>query len=114
VAALFDQRQSSIGVVMMLARHMRQVGQCQAGLQERLSKGDLARKVGAPPFVVERLRRQAERSSVRNVARALRLLGTADRQLKGVGASTKVLGRQMAERVVIERLVDELIGLQGG
>ncbi|MCP4446471.1 MAG: DNA polymerase III subunit delta [Myxococcales bacterium] len=111
VAGLFEQRQSSIGVVMMLARHMRQLGLCQAGQQQHLGKGELAKKVGVPPFVLDKLSRQAAHYSVRGVAQSLTLLGEADRALKGVGASGKVLGRTLAERVVVEVLVRDLIGL---
>ncbi len=111
VAGLFEQRQSSIGVVMMLARHMRQLGLCQAGIQQKLSKGDLAKKVAVPPFVLDKLARQAGHYSVRGVAQAISRLGEADRTLKGFGASSKVLGRGLAERVVVESLVRDLIAL---
>ncbi len=111
VAGLFEQRQSSIGVVMMLARHMRQLGLFQAGRQQRLGQGDLAKKVGVPPFLLDRLSRQADHYSVRGVAEALTLLGEADRSLKGFGSGTKVLGRDLAQRVVVEGLVHDLIDL---
>jgi DNA polymerase-3 subunit delta len=111
VAALFDQRQSSIGVLMMLARHMRQVALCQQGLRERLGQGELARKVGAPPFVVSRLSAQARSYSTRGLAEALSTLAEADRALKGFDQSTRVLGRSLAERVVVERVVTRLIEL---
>ncbi len=111
VAGLFEQRQSSIGVVMMLARHMRQLGLCQAGIQQRLGKSELAKKVAVPPFVLDKLADQAGHYSVRGVAQALTLLGEADRTLKGFGGSSKVLGRSLAERVVVEGLVRDLIGL---
>jgi DNA polymerase-3 subunit delta len=111
VHGLFEQRQSSIGVVMMLARHMRQLGLCQAGLAERLSSSDLARRVGVPPFVLDKLRSQSEHYSVRAVARSMSLLGEADRALKGYDQSTKVLGRGVAERVIVEKLVGDLIAL---
>jgi DNA polymerase-3 subunit delta len=108
---LFEQRQSSIGVVMMLARHMRQVGLCQAGLSARLSGPELAKRVGVPPFVLDKVRTQAQQYSVRAVAESMSLLGEADRELKGYGASTKVLGRHLAEQVIVENLVSRLIGL---
>jgi DNA polymerase-3 subunit delta len=111
VHGLFEQRQSSIGVVMMLARHMRQVGLCQAGLAERLSGPDLAKRVGVPPFVLDKLRSQAQHYSVRALAESMSLLGQADRALKGYGQSTKVLGRVLAEQVIVETLVGDLIRL---
>ena len=111
VAGLFDQRQSSIGVVMMLGRHMRQLGLCQAGQAENMGKGDLAKHVGVPPFVLDKLSQQSRHYSVRAVAQSLTLLGDADRALKGYDQSTKVLGRGLAERVLVEQLVRKLIGL---
>ncbi len=111
VHGLFEQRQSSIGVVMMLARHMRQLGLCQAGLGERLGGSDLAKRVGVPPFVLDKLKTQAKHYSVRAVAESMSLLGEADRALKGYGTSTKVLGRVVAERVIVETLVRDLIRL---
>ena len=111
VAGLFEQRQSSIGVVMMLARHMRQLGLCQAGEQQGLRGSELAKKVAVPPFVLEKLSRQSKHYSVRGVAKALTRLGEADRTLKGFGGSSKVLGRSLSERVVVEGLVQDLIRL---
>lgn len=111
VAGLFEQRQSSIGVVMMLARHMRQVALCQGGMSEGLSSGELVKRVGAPPFVVDKLAREAKSYSVRALADAMSLLAEADRSLKGFGASSKVLGRSIAERIIVEGLVTGLIRL---
>ena len=111
VAGLFEQRQSSIGVVMMLARHMRQIGLCQAGRAQRLGGSELAKKVGVPPFVLDKLSRQSTKYSVRAVAKSLTLLGEADRALKGFGHSGKVLGRGLSERVIVEGLVRGLIEL---
>lgn len=111
VASLFEQRQSSIGVVMMLARHMRQVALCQGGMSEGLSSGELVKRVSAPPFVVEKLAREAKNYSVRALAEAMTMLAEADRSLKGFGASSKVLGRTLAEQVIVEQLVTGLIRL---
>lgn len=111
VARLFDQRQSPIGVVVMLARHMRQLGLLHAGREQNLSKGEVARLVGAPPFVVDKLASQARRYAPAAVERALVLLSEADGALKGMAPMTKTLGRGLGERVVVDRLVSRLIGL---
>jgi DNA polymerase III subunit delta len=111
VAALCEQRQSPIGVVVMLARHIRQLAACHAAVARRLPRAELPRAVGAPPFIVDKLMAQARRYPPEAVARGLVLLSEADGALKGVGQTTRVLGRQLGERVLLDRLVTELIGL---
>jgi len=111
VAALCDQRQSAIGVVVMLARHMRQIGWCHVGMTEGLGKGQMARLVGAPPFVVDKLKRQTRRYSPAAVATAITKLCAADATFKGFGGISKTLGRDLTEQVVLERLVTEIVEL---
>jgi len=111
VAALCNQRQSAIGVVVMLARHMRQIGWCHVGKAEGVGKGQLARLVGAPPFAVERLMGQTHRYSANAVAIALEKLCAADSAFKGYGGTSKTLGRDLTERVLLERLVTEIVQL---
>ncbi|MCA9679459.1 MAG: DNA polymerase III subunit delta [Kofleriaceae bacterium] len=125
VASLSDQRQSAVGVLTMLGRHVRQLSLVHAGRARGLVKGQLAQLVGAPPFVVDKLSQQARRYAPAALARAAALLTTADRALKGMpvdpaagdapeglsGTIQKTLGRQLGERVMLERLVVELIGL---
>lgn len=111
VHALFEQRQSSIGVVMMLARNMRQLALCQSALSENLGQSELAKRVGVAPFMLDRLVRQSKHYSVRGLAKSMSLLAEADRSLKGFDLSSKVLGKDLADRVVIEKLASSLIHL---
>jgi DNA polymerase-3 subunit delta len=123
VSALADQRQSAIGVITMLARHVRQLSLIHAGRAQGLGKGEMAQAVGAPPFVVDKLSQQARRYAPAALVRATRLLADADRALKGQviddetrlegvsGAAIKALGRQLAERLVLERLVGEIVSM---
>lgn len=127
VSSLCDQRQSAIGVIAMLARHVRQLALVHAGQARRASKGELAQLVGAPPFIVDKLAQQARRYAPGALAEAEALLTAADRALKGMpldpargetiegisGTSVKTLGRQLGERVILERLVVEIVGLAG-
>ncbi len=115
VAALCEQRQSAIGVVIMLARHMRQIGLCHVGLEQQLPKSEMARLVGAPPFVVDKLLRQARRYSAAAVDAALTRLHQTDCGLKGVDrySVSKTLGRDLGERVLLDRLVTDLCMLGG-
>jgi DNA polymerase III subunit delta len=114
VAALGEQRQSAIGVVVMLARYVRQLGLCQEGMAQRMNKGQLARHCGVPPFVVDKLQVQARRYPPQAVPVALDRLAEVDRQLKGMGELTRILGRQLGERVLLDRLVSGIIALGGG
>jgi DNA polymerase III subunit delta len=113
LAALFDQRQSAIGVLVMLGRHMRQLGLYHAGLAERLPKGELARVIGVPPFVVDKLGDQARRYQPEAVQRAIGRISEADRALKGQAPGMKTLGRHLGERVVLDRVVGDILALAG-
>ena len=125
VSSLCDQRQSAIGVIVMLARHVRQLAMVHAGKARGAGKGELASLVGAPPFIVDKLTQQARRYTPEALAEAEALLTATDRALKGMpleasrgetvegvsGAVVKTLGRQLGERVVLERLVERLVAL---
>ncbi|MCG8419397.1 MAG: DNA polymerase III subunit delta [Proteobacteria bacterium] len=111
VASLCEQRQSAIGVVVMLARHMRQLGQCVVARSERLSKFDVAKRVGVPPFVAGKLISQARRYRPEAIGIALRKLSQADRELKGQTNVIKTLGRPLGERAILDRIVTELVAL---
>lgn len=105
VARLVEQRESSIGVTMMLARHMRQVALARELTDAKTPRNDLPRLIGAPPFAVEGLVAQARRFSSAALARAIALLAQADEDLKGPRKAA------LGERIVLERLVENLLGL---
>ena len=115
VSALCDQRDSAIGVISMIARHLRQLAQVQAHGPNKMG---LASALGLPPFIVDKLVAQARRYSPAALARATALLATADRALKGdqivkgpfTGFQVKALGRELGERVILERIVTEIVG----
>lgn len=128
VASLADQRQSAIGVLVMLARHVRQMALCHVARAEGLGRAELPARIGVPPFVVDKLMPQARRYSPAALARATQLIATADWALKGFpepsatglatdavasGAVQKVLGRQLGERLVLERLATAIIASGG-
>ena len=107
VSSLCDQRQSAIGVVAMLARHVRQLAGIHAG-----------HAIGAPPFVIDKLKAQARRFRPQALADADAMLAQLDAALKGMpldgaasGTVVKTLGRQLSERVLLERLVEKLCAL---
>ena len=109
VAALFEHRQSAIGMVVMLARHVRQLATVRAGLARSASKGELARAAGVPPFIVDKLAVQARRFSEQSLDAALARAAEADVALKGFVPGTRILGRNLADRVIVERLVTSLL-----
>ena len=112
VAALFDQRQSPIGVVVMLGRQLRQLALCHHAIGERASKAEAARRVGVPPFILDKLFAQARRVAPEVVARSIVRVSETDRALKGQSLAMKTLGRGLGERLAIERLVSELVAGQ--
>jgi DNA polymerase-3 subunit delta len=126
VAALCDQRESAVGVVVMLARHIRQLAQVYALRETGVPRGSWAPALGVPPFVVDKLIAQARGYSPPALATATRRLANADRALKGditlssippspdaafTGPQIKALGRDLADRVILEQLVTGIVGL---
>lgn len=126
VDSLTEQRQSAIGVLVMLARHVRQMGLVHVARAEGAGPRDLPAVLGVPPFIVDKLTAQARRYQPAALARATELIATADWALKGfpdpsvaelatddvaTGAAQKALGKQLGERLVLERLAGEIIAL---
>jgi DNA polymerase-3 subunit delta len=122
VAKLCDQRESAVGVVVMLARHIRQLSLVHVMRDEGVPRGSLAGRIGVPPFVVDKLLAQAKFYAPRALASATEQLAIADRALKGditldsrthtfTGPQLKALGRELAERVILEQVVGEIVGL---
>jgi DNA polymerase-3 subunit delta len=109
LAKLFEQRESAVGVVIMLARHVRQLSLYKELTAQRAPAGEIARVCGVPPFVIDKsLAPQSKRFTPEALARAVRLLAKADTDLKG--PPKQALG----EDVVLTRLVERLCGLAQG
>jgi len=128
VGSLTEQRQSAIGVLVMLARHVRQLALVHVARAEGAGKHELPGRLGVPPFVVDKLVQQARRYGPPALAEATELIATADWALKGFpepaatglytdavagGAAQKTLGRQLGERLLLERLAVGIIDLGG-
>ena len=128
VGSLAEQRQSAIGVLVMLARHVRQLALVHVARAEGAGKHELPGRLGAPPFVVDKLVQQSRRYDPPALARATELIATADWALKGfpepalsgvatdlvaTGAALKTLGKQLGERLLLERLAVGIIELGG-
>jgi DNA polymerase-3 subunit delta len=131
VAALCDQRESAVGVVVMLARHVRQLSLVYTLRETNAPRPSWGQLLGVPPFVVDKLIAQARSYTPRALAAATQRLANADRALKGditlssmittaasgvagggfTGPQIKALGRDLAERIILERVVDGIVQL---
>lgn len=105
IANLFEQRESAVGVAMMLARHFRQLALARELVAARVPMQDLPARLGVPPFAAPALVAQARRLSPGAAARAFELLAEADLALKGPKKGA------LGERIVVERLAFDLMGL---
>lgn len=124
VASLCDQRESAVGVVVMLARHVRQLSVLHTCRAHGIPRSEWASRIGVPPFVVDKLVAQARSYTPAALATATQRLANADRALKGditlttqtaqfTGPQLKALGRELAERVILEQVVDGIVSLAG-
>ncbi|MGN6105438.1 MAG: DNA polymerase III subunit delta [Kofleriaceae bacterium] len=124
VASLCDQRESAVGVVVMLARHIRQMALVHALRAANTPRNEWGPKLGVPPFIVDKIASQARAYSPEALASAVRQLAFADRALKGdqtlttqlhpfTGPQMKALGKELGERIILEHVVDEIVRLAG-
>jgi DNA polymerase-3 subunit delta len=123
VGSLCDQRESAVGVVVMLARHIRQLALVHAMRAANTPRNEWGSRLGVPPFIVDKVA-QARAYSPSALGAALRRLAEADRALKGdqtltttlhafTGPQLKALGKELGERVILEQTVDEIVQLAG-
>jgi DNA polymerase-3 subunit delta len=103
VRRLLAQRESAVGAVAMLSRHVRQL--MRARELGRASQAEAASQLGVPPFVVDTLRAQARRFDEAGLRRALLLCVEADRALKGPPRGA------VGEEALLERLCLRLTAL---
>jgi DNA polymerase-3 subunit delta len=126
VVSLVDQRESAVGVVVMLARHVRQLSLVYTLRETNVPRGNWSSMLGVPPFVVDKLIAQARSYSPAALTAATQRLANADRALKGditlssvppspdsafTGPQIKALGRDLADRIILEQLVAGIVGL---
>jgi len=124
VSSLCDQRESAVGVVVMLARHIRQLSLVHAMRAANTPRNEWGSRLGVPPFIVDKIVAQARAYSPAALAAATRRLAEADRALKGdqtlttdlhafTGPQLKALGKELGERVILEQTVDHIVQLAG-
>ncbi len=94
--AMMVQREPGVKLVFMLARHLRQLLTAKELLLQRWD-GDLASRLGVPPFAVNGIRNQARRLEPAALDRMHGALFEADRLLK----SSKLEEARILEAMVI-------------
>jgi DNA polymerase-3 subunit delta len=120
VTKLCDQRESAVGVVVMLARHIRHMALIHALREQAVPRGEWASRLGIPSFMADKVVAQARRYTPSALARATTRLALADRALKGditltaqtspfTGPQMKTLGRELGERVFLEHVVRGIV-----
>jgi len=80
---LVVQREPALRVLALVARHYRQLMWTREMLDRRASPGEIASALGVPPFVADKLRRQAAKLPLDRLVRGHAAIKAADRQLKG-------------------------------
>jgi hypothetical protein len=109
----------------MLARHIRQLSLLHTCRAQGVPRSEWNSRIGVPPFVVDKLVAQAKAYTPEALATATQKLANADRALKGditlttvdrfraefTGPQLKALGRELAERVILEKVVDGIVEL---
>ena len=129
VSSLCDQRESAVGVVVMLARHIRQLSILHHLRATNVPRPQWGQAIGVPPFIVDKLVSQSRSFTSSALAVATQRLATVDRALKGditlmsrpdaygaggvswTGPTMKALGRELGERVMLEQVVDGIVAL---
>jgi hypothetical protein len=108
----------------MLARHIRQLSLLHTLRATNVPRPQWNSLLGVPPFVVDKLASQARSYSLPALNLATERLATADRALKGditlmgtvdrfTGPQMKTMGRELGERIILERIVDGIVQLAG-
>ena len=98
---LVVSREPALRLLALIARHYRMLLKARQAIEGRLPRGQLPSVLGAPPFVVDKVLRQARGYDQTSLVASLRLIAATDRALKG--------GRLSAVRAV-ERLALRLMG----
>jgi DNA polymerase-3 subunit delta len=122
VSSLCDHNESAVGVIVMLARHVRNLATLHHLRVSGVPRNEWAQHVGVPPFVIDKLVAQARGYTPAALATAVSRIAAADRALKGditldglrdpfTGPQMKTLGRELGPRVILEQVVGGIVDL---
>jgi DNA polymerase-3 subunit delta len=87
---LLDQGQNEIGIVALLARHVRILMGILEGQKQGITGGKLAAHVGVPPFYVQKYIEQSRKWTLRRLEDVLLTLGDTDLALKSSPISSHI------------------------
>ncbi|AZZ36409.1 DNA polymerase III subunit delta [Bdellovibrio sp. qaytius] len=90
IVNLLDQGQSEIGIVNLLARHMRILLTVRTGLDQGIGGAKLANLANVSPYFVDEYAAQAKGWPVRKLEDSLVLLGETDKALKSSPLSSHI------------------------
>ena len=90
IVTLLDQGQSEIGIVNLLARHMRILLTVRTGLDQGIGGAKLASLANVSPYFVDEYAAQAKGWPVRKLEDSLVLLGETDKALKSSPLSSHI------------------------
>lgn len=90
IVNLLDQGQSEIGIVNLLARHMRILLTVRTGLDQGVGGAKLANLANVSPYFIDEYSAQAKLWPVRKLEDSLVLLGETDKALKSSPLSSHI------------------------
>lgn len=90
LAHLLEQNQNEIGVLSMLARHIRILSRIRDGQKQKLSRNQLAHKAGISPYFLNNYLNQSQLWSESQIHQTLEALFEADKALKSSPLSSHI------------------------
>lgn len=88
---LVSQGQSEVGVVSLIARHLRILLTAKAGMARDFSDSELAQACGVPPYFLKQYLEQSRRWSDQELKKGLLHTAQTERRLKSSGAAPEIL-----------------------
>ena len=90
LVSLMDQGQNEVGIISLLARHMRQLLMVRAGMDQGIGGTKLANLTGIAPYFIESYCDQARLWPIKKIEEALVVLHETDKALKSTPISSHI------------------------
>ena len=90
LASLLDQNQNEIGLITMIARHIRSLSRLQKGQKQKLNKSQLSQKTGISPYFLKTYLAQSHIWSEEQIYKAMEALSETDKALKSSPLSSHI------------------------
>lgn len=88
---LIEHGQSEVGIVMLIARHIRLIKKVKALAEKRATAQQISQSVGVPPFFVKKYMAQTRVWNDKKLSHAFCVLHDTDKKLKSVNLSSHIL-----------------------